>query len=109
MSALVLALVLASDAGVPVDGGIRVFEDPIYSVCPEAPPVIPLDGGWTLTPPERNARLACGLVTCETDRRLKGEQLQAAPPPGWLVGSSVVVVLVATVTFFVGRATAPKQ
>lgn len=109
MIGLVLALALSQAPDAGVDGGIRVFEDPIYASCPDAPPVIPLDGGWTLTPPERNARLACGLVTCETDRRLKGEQLKAAPPPGWLIGSSVAVVVVAAAAFFVGRVTAPKQ
>jgi hypothetical protein len=91
-----------SDAG---DVGIRVFERPLYASCPDAPPAIQLDGGWVLLPPERAARLACGLVACETDRRAKEEQLKAAPPPYWWLIASSAVVVVGAAMFFVGRTT----
>lgn len=97
-----------SDGGAPdagVDAGIQLFADPLYATCPDAPPTIPLDGGWTLTPPERNARLACFMVTCETDRRQKKSDLDGAPPPQWWVVASAAVVTVAAAAFALGRAT----
>lgn len=111
MSLLVLlaALAQAPDGGVPAsaDAGIQVFDDPIYAMCPDAPPATELDGGWLLISPERTARLACGLVTCETNRRQKSEQLAEAPPPYWWVYATTAVLIFGALGFAVGRATAP--
>lgn len=58
-----------------IDGGTR-WADPLYALCPPAPPRVVLDGGWSLFSPERIARLDCIMVTAD-ERRL---QLEAAAP-----------------------------
>jgi len=106
MVAFVLVGLLAQvDASIIGDAGINVFERSLYASCPDAPPAVQLDGGWMLLPPERAARLACGLVACETDRRVKEEQLKAASPPYWWLIASGAAVVVGVAMFFVGRAT----
>lgn len=113
--AIALSLILSADArAAEVDGGldagtldagIQLFADPLYATCPDAPPMVQLDGGWTLVPPERNARNACFMVTCETDRRQKKSDLDGAPPPQWWVVATAAVVTVAAAAFALGRAT----
>lgn len=90
-----VALVGALDGGVervPLDRGVAV----IYDTCPAAPPTVALDGGWKLLPPERAARLACIMETCEVDRKLARAELKAAAPPLWwlaVVGAAVSAFL----------------
>lgn len=76
MTALLLAAVLSqADAG-SADAGSR-WARPLYALCPAAAPRVLLDGGWSLMPPERTARLDCIMVTA--DERVL--QLEAVPPP----------------------------
>lgn len=83
------------------DGGVR-FDAPLYGSCPEAPPPEPvevrgsffgpveaLDGGqsWLLSP-ERAARNACLMATCESHRA----QLEAGPvqtPLGYVLALGI--------------------
>lgn len=94
----------ANDGGTSADAGVR-FDAPLYAMCPEAPPLVELDGGWKLLPPSRAERLACLLATCEADRRAKQDALEDSPPPWWWLGASAVVVTVAAAAFALGRAT----
>lgn len=87
-----------------------MFASTIYSTCPEAPPVIVLDGGisgayagWRLMSPERAARVACLMQTCEVDRKLREVRENAAPPPWWWVGSASVAIALAALAFWIGR------
>jgi len=123
VSALVLAVLLSQlDAGVgsTADGGfdcvlpycsktpaIAPFASSLYSTCPDAPLAMTLDGGWVLMPPERSARVACLMMTCETDRLQKEDAAKLAPPPMWWVVGISAVVTAGAVAFGVGRATAP--
>ncbi len=115
--------VMAQDGGVP-DGGLDAglgdfpvtitplaleatplapFADPIYGTCPDAPPVQVLDGGWHLLPPQRSARIACIMATCEGDRLLRKEKLQTSPPPWWWTTASGVAVTLAGAAFAAGK------
>lgn len=96
-----LLLLLSRLSWADPDAGVR-FDASLYATCPEAPPVVALDGGWALLPPARAERLACLMATCEADRRMKQEALEASPPPGWWLGASAVVVVVAAAAFAVG-------
>lgn len=87
MLSLVLPLLLAADGG-------TLFSDSLYSTCREAPPVVQLDGGWVLLPPERAERNACLMATCETDRQTRQNQSQ---PAQWVqvttaIASAVIAV-----------------
>ena len=73
--------VSASDAGVRTDGGTQTFISELYGSCPDAPPSMPLDGGWVLLPPARAQRLACLMETCDVARQ--GEKKIAEEPPYW--------------------------
>jgi hypothetical protein len=102
---LLLCLAVGSAHASSPDAGVRLFDDPLYATCPDAPPMVVLDGGWTLVPPERNARNACFMATCEADRRQKKAELDnASTLQGWTV-ATVAVVTVAIVAFALGRAT----
>lgn len=99
---------VAQDGG--ADGGVvqdapAPFSSTLYATCPEAPPVIMLDGGFVLLPPARAARNACLLATCESDRLAKEKTLEA-PPAWWVVASSTATAL-AGGAFLLGRFTAP--
>jgi len=92
---LALALSQAPDAGVT---GLDPHE-PLYSSCPDALPtevITPvnapllgqmlLDGalnGHRLSTPERAARLACFIESCDADRKSKAKLLEAPTGPGW--------------------------
>lgn len=91
MTGLLLAVLLATDGGVPPDAGGLTFSDGLYASCPDAKdaPATQLDGGWFL-PEVRAQRVACLMATCETARR--GEKEIAATPPYWWVAASVAVV-----------------
>lgn len=88
--ALALALVAGADGG--IDAGID-FDVSLYAACPEAPPSVPLDGGLVLLPEPRARRVACLMATCETDRRLCRDEVNAAPPPWWWVAVTGALVL----------------
>jgi hypothetical protein len=106
-----LALAIPTPALSPIDGGSPAFSDTIYATCPDAPPVIVLDGGvageafagWRLMHPDRAARVACLMQTCEVDRKLREVREDAAPPPWWWVGSVSVALGLAVAAFFLGR------
>lgn len=114
MTSLLLALVLAQDAG--VDAGVHAdFKAPIYASCPDAPPFEVSDGGLTLTLPgdiigrkERGERLACLMTTCDVDRQQKAARLDEQPAPWWWVTATGAAVLLAAGAFALGRVTAPS-
>jgi len=68
---------LEFDGGAPDAGR---YGDALYAQCPANDPTQPAtqdaDGSWRL-PPQRAARQACLLVTCDERRK----QLEVAPPP----------------------------
>lgn len=70
MIALVLAAVVAQ-----ADAGTR-WDDPLYSLCPPAPPSVVLPDGSRVLTPARVARLDCIMATAD-ERRL---QLEAGAP-----------------------------
>lgn len=113
MKLLVLVLVAqlagsAADADAGIDGGASVpapFSDALYVTCPAAEPVVALDGGWVLMPPDRAARTACLLATCEAARKQTQEPLT---PPSWLWWG-VGLVVAGTAGYFVGQALPIKK
>lgn len=87
MTPVLLALVLGA-----ADGGLEApFADPLYSTCPEAPPVVELDGGAVLLPAMRAARVACLMETCD-DARRRGKTVAETPPWWWVFASGALVV-----------------
>lgn len=101
-----------------VDGGVAnvvaqfdapvTFTDPIYKSCSDAPPVIEVsnpdggsdqmpDGGvaakWLLLPPERAARHACILASCETNRAQEANAnyalISVVGAAGVLIGAAI--------------------
>lgn len=69
MTHLVLLALLAGD------GGTR-WDDPLYALCPAAPPSVVLPNGSRVLTPERVARLDCIMFTADERRR----QLEAGAP-----------------------------
>jgi len=97
--AILLSVLVQADGGhdFTIDAGeLRGERKPLsslYTSCPGAPPVQPLDGGWVLLPPSRAARNACLFTVCESDRSRREQEMAVAPtPPSWIfwaVGISV--------------------
>lgn len=112
MLAHVLVLAFAVTPADPADGGVPAFTSTLYATCPDAPPVIVLDGGvagagfagWRLMHPDRAARIACLMQTCEVDRKLRELREDAAPPPGWWIGVVSGALALAALAFWAGRA-----
>lgn len=73
------------------------YSAPLYETCPAAPPSLVLDGGFLLFPPERAARIACLMETCESDRMRREKAMRDAPaevPVWWqLLGVGAVSML----------------
>ena len=78
MSALLIVLMLSA-----ADGGVIGLDpnDPLYSTCPEGPPTVEVTQekvdavpvlapylSWLLLHPDRAARAACLLETCDATR-----------------------------------------
>ncbi len=98
---LLLALIIGVTGDGGVDGGAAVdFTAPLYGQCSEAPPVERVDGG-VFMPAAREARVACLMVTCESDRQRKSRLLDEQPiPPAWYlwaVGLSAALALGAVI------------
>lgn len=96
-----ISIVLAqADGGtpLPVNDAGGSYSAPLYETCPAAPPSLVLDGGFVLLPPERSARLACLMETCDADRARREKEMKAAPAqaPAWwaLLGASVSSVII---------------
>lgn len=96
--AFLLSALLAIDGGTP-----RGFDGPLYRACPEAPPMQRLDGGVVLMPPERAARVACLMETCEAHRVILEEYRKDEPPPPLLMAFLAGLVLAGVAGFTVGR------
>lgn len=78
LGSVVLALTVSTAASAQ-DGGLpdAGWAEPLYGVCPEAPPALELDGGSWLLSPARASRNACLLATCDARRR----ELEPLPAP----------------------------
>lgn len=88
----------AGDAGAP-DAGASPWLDPVYAVCPEAPPPEPLDGGAWLLSAVRGSRNACLMATCaERVRELEG----APPAPAFSAGSMAMAGVLAGLALVLG-------
>lgn len=107
LARVTLGILLAALPAHASDGG--VWDSPLYDQCPDAPPpeavevrgsffepVAVPDGGTSwLLPPERAARVACLMKTCET-RRTQLEEGDTAP---------MVLVMTLAIGMGVGLAT----
>ena len=76
----------------PVDGGYVRFADPIYSVCPLAPPSEVVDGGFFL-PTLRAQRVSCMMAACDRALYDQRQTLHVDTPLGWVVGVTAAVVV----------------
>jgi hypothetical protein len=89
-----------------LDGGqASSFSASLYATCPDAPPTEKLDGGWVLMPPERAARVACLMETCEAHRRRLETHVEEAASPWWWVAAVAATVAAGAAGFVLGRAT----
>lgn len=100
IAGLLLAALLAQDApdaGAP-DAGVLTVES-LYTACPDAPPVVPVDGGY-FTPDLRQRRENCRQAACEAFAAPKLAEEQGPAHPGVVlltIGGGVVVLSVGVI------------
>lgn len=83
MTGVALIALAAVDGGVDAGVVLPAFDDAVYAQCREAPPIVPVDGGYFMPEP-RAQRLTCLLNTCELDREAKSRFIgETPPPPAW--------------------------
>lgn len=86
----------APDAG-PPDAGPGIEQ--LYTACPDAPPVVPVDGGY-FTPDLRQRRENCRQAACEAFAVPKLAEEQGPAHPGVVlltIGGGVVLLSVGVI------------